>query len=241
MTREKNASPVEVSVVIPCFNEERVVRWAYEQISRSLSGLDRPFEIVFANDGSTDGTAELLHDIEREDTHVRVLDNPVNRGLGAMYSQLYHEARGQFVIQMDADLSTGPEIIPALLAELEKADVVVASRYAGLEPVVPLSRRIPSRIYNVITRMLFGITVRDTQTGFVGFRKEFITDLVVESHRFTCHIEILVKLLRRGARMVEIPVEYVHRSKGSKFSMLEDGPRTLYGTVKLWWRLRKTR
>jgi len=233
-----NPTP-EVSVVVPCYNEEAIIEKTYHDISAVLRRTSVRYELIFANDGSSDRTGELLLKISKADPAVIILDNPSNKGLATTYFTLYQAARGRYLVQLDADLSISPSIIPSLLAGLEHADVVIASRYVGIRADLPLTRLLASRAYNLLSRILFEQPVRDTQSGFVSFRKEILKDLVIESSRFVCHIEILVKLMKRGARVIEIPAHYVHRSQGSKFNLLWDGIPTLNGTLMLWWRLNR--
>ncbi len=122
---KKNKTQIHVSVVIPCYNEEKIISSTYERIKSKLEELGCNYEILLGSDGSTDGTNELINQIGLEDKHVEIIILDQNRGMGYMLRKLFEGSKGDVIIQMDADLSTGEEVISTLLHEIKTYDVVI--------------------------------------------------------------------------------------------------------------------
>lgn len=223
---------MEVSVLIPCHNEERVLEQSYERVRKVMDGTGEDYEIIIEQDGSTDETPKIMKRIE-EDFRVRILSYEEKKGLGWAWRKLFSKAKGTKIIMTDADMSVSPKIFPTLLKELEDGDVVIASRYVGAEKKLPLRRWVASRAYYLINKLLFGINVKDSQSGFQAFRKEVVDSVKLKSTGFEINLELLVKAKRKGFRIKEIPARYEHR-KDSRFSVLRHGPKTLIKTLKLF-------
>ncbi|MBU1136569.1 MAG: glycosyltransferase family 2 protein [Nanoarchaeota archaeon] len=231
----------KISIAVPCYNEEELIEDTYAKIKKEAEKLPgKNYEIIFANDGSKDKTLDILKKIAARDKKVRVLSHYPNKGMGYSHRQLYNHATGEITIILDADLSTSPNIIFPLIKTLnqENLDMVIASRYAGVQGEIPISRDIPSWCYYFMNRILFGLKVRDSQSGFVAFKSPVIKSLGLTSDRFEIHMEVLGKMQKRGYKIKEIPAEYIARIEGSKFNVLTDGPKTVLRTIKVWWNLR---
>jgi len=231
---EREFKDCEISIIVPAYNEEDIIEDTYKRIKIGMESLKQSFEIIFANDGSADNTLDILKKILARDTRVRVLSWNVNQGMGFAHRALYQAAQGDFVVQMDADLSTPVDVIPSLLNALKDNDVAIASRYTGVKPQVPLARKIASRVYFLGISLLFRLGINDTQSGFVAFRKAALKNIFLKSKRFEVHIELLSKLKKKGCKIIEIPSPYLHRAEGSKFSLLKDGVITLISTLRVW-------
>ena len=234
----------KISIAVPCYNEEEIVEGTYLKIKKETEKLPgENYEIMFADDGSKDRTLEILKGIADKDKKVKILSHYPNKGMGYSHRQLFKNATGDIIIILDADLSTPPSIIFSLIEILnqEDLDAVIASRYAGIYGQVPFFRDIVSWLYYFLNKFLFGFKIRDTQSGFVGFKASAIKSLKLNSDRFEIHAELWAKMQRKGYKFKEIPAEYVARVEGSKFNTLTDGPDTVLRTFKVWWDLKSRR
>lgn len=228
----------KISVITPAYNEEKIIEATYKQLSAELKKLPYDYEMLIGNDGSKDNTLKILKGIAKKDKRVRVVSHYPNKGLGYTLRELWTKAKGEYVLYCNADLPYLPTIIPTLIKEAENADVVVCSKYMGVRAEgLPITRVLPSKIFYIIYRLLFGITVRDQGSGLVLFRKEVLDGLNIKAERFDVHIEYFAKLFRKHARVKEIPAHYIHRAEG-RFSVLRDGSKLLANALKLWWRLK---
>ncbi len=207
---------MKVSVVIPAYNEEENLPVLYERLKAVLDKLEGDYEILFVDDGSTDGSFEVLRDLARRDERVRVIRFRRNYGqTAAMYAGFEH-ATGDVIVTMDADLQNDPEDIPRLLRKLEEGyDIVSGWRKDRKDPF--LSRRLPSKIANWIISKVTGVELHDYGCTLKAYRSEIAKRyrLYGDMHRF------LPALARRfGARVTEIPVRHHPRLYGrSKYGI----------------------
>lgn len=207
---------MKVSVVIPAYNEEENLPVLYERLKAVLDKLEGDYEILFVDDGSTDGSFEVLRDLARRDERVRVIRFRRNYGqTAAMYAGFEH-ATGDVIVTMDADLQNDPEDIPRLLRKLEEGyDIVSGWRKDRKDPF--LSRRLPSKIANWIISKVTGVELHDYGCTLKAYRSEIAKRyrLYGDMHRF------LPALARRfGARVTEIPVKHHPRLYGrSKYGI----------------------
>ncbi len=228
-----------ISVVIPCYNEDRIIDRSYRRVKQVLEEVSPDYEIVVANDGSTDRSGQILAGIAAEDPRFVFIDYRPNRGMGYACRQMYGRASKDLVIQMDADLAMDPkETVPAFVQELAAVDCVVGSRYLGIEADYPLRRRIASRGYYLLNRILFDFALKDTQSGFFGIRREVLQDLELHSDGFEIHVEMFAQLGRRGASVKEIPVRFVHQTESGEVSVFRSAPKMLAGSLRIRRRLK---
>lgn len=204
---------VDISVVIPAFNEEESLPRLAERLKTVLDGTGRTWEILVVDDGSSDGTFEVLTRLEREMEGFRFRSFLRNYGKSAALDVGFREARGRRVITMDADLQDDPEEIPALLAKIEEGwDLVSGWKRVRHDPV---SKTIPSKLFNAVTSMVAGVKLHDFNCGLKAYRGHVSQGLPVygEMHRF------LPALAHwQGYRVTEIPVRHHARQYGkSKF------------------------
>ena len=213
---ELPAQKVALSFVIPVMNEERNVALLYEKLSQKLEELGQSYEIIFVDDGSTDGTfAEIkkLHD--EHPGKVRVIRFRRNFGKTPALVAGFSRCRGEIVFTMDGDLQDDPEEIPQFLVKLDEGyDLVTGWKYPRLDPI---SKTFPSRIFNGMVSTLTGVHLHDINNGFKAYRREVINDsnlkLYGEFHRF-----VPVMAHWRGYRVTEIKVRHHPRKYGvSKF------------------------
>lgn len=207
---------LNISVVIPAYNEEENIPILYEKLKRVLESLQKEYEIIFVDDGSTDRTWEVLKDIAQKDKRVKLIRFRKNYGqTAAMYAGFEH-ASGEVVITMDADLQNDPEDIPLLLNKLEEGyDIVSGWRKDRKDPF--LSRKLPSMIANWVISKVTGVELHDYGCTLKAYRADIVKrlELYGDMHRF---LPALTK--RLGAKVVEIPVRHHPRIYGrSKYGI----------------------
>jgi len=207
------------SVVIPAYNEAKTLEENVEKLVGFLKENYDEFEIIIAEDGSTDGTDEIARELAERYEFVRHLHSDERLGKGKAVFNGIKNARYSAVVYMDADLSTDLKNLGDLLDALEKGyDIVVGSRVIeASETKRPLFREIPSRVYNLMVRLMLGSKISDHQCGFKAFRKEKIIEIgekVKDNHWFW-DTELLVLAQRNGLRIKEIPVKWRHGENSS--------------------------
>jgi len=228
-----------ISLVVPCYNEEPILERTHHEIREAIEKITGEYEMIFANDGSTDGTLEVLKRLEASDPRVRVISYTPNRGAGYAHRQLYAAARGERVILLEADLAMDPrEAIPRFLEQLDSYDVVVGSRYKGVRPDYPWYRRIVSDAHRLLVRWLFDLDLQDTQAGFAGFRKPVLDAIELTSDRWEVLVELYAKARAQGFEILELPLKFVHETESGETNVLVEAPRQLLSTLRLWWQLR---
>ncbi len=212
----KSADSPELSLVIPVYNEEGNVEPLHRMIREALDDYGRSFEMVFVDDGSTDGTAAALAEIAGEDRRVKVVTFRKNFGQTAAMSAGIDHAAGGVIIPMDGDCQNDPRDIPRLVAKLEEGyDVVSGWRKDRQDK--PFSRRLPSVIANRIISRASGVHLHDYGCSLKAYRREVIKDvrLYGEMHRF-----IPIYATWQGARVAELPVAHHARTRGkSKYGI----------------------
>ncbi|MGB5933235.1 MAG: glycosyltransferase family 2 protein [Anaerolineae bacterium] len=200
----------DVSVVVPVLEEEESIRPLHSGLRNVLGGLEGEYEVIFVDDGSRDNSFDVLKSLYEEDPErVRVIQFRRNFGKTAALTAGFRQARGDVVITMDADLQDDPVEIPKLLARLdEDHDLVAAWRYERRDP---LSKTLPSRLFNMVVSALTGIRLHDFNCGFKAYRREVVRDLKLygELHRF---IPVLAHW--RGYRVTEQRVVHHRRQYG---------------------------
>jgi dolichol-phosphate mannosyltransferase len=207
-----------VLMVVPTYNERDNVEW----IVRRLRAANPAVDVLVVDDGSPDGTGELADALAAADPQVTVLHRSEKAGLGAAYLHGFRVAldRGYDVVgEMDADGSHQPEQLPALLAALRHADLVIGSRWVAGGSVVnwPLSRRVLSVGGNVYARLLLGLPLRDVTAGYRLFRRTTLQSIdldSVESAGYIFQADLAFRTHRAGLRVVEVPIEFVERVRG---------------------------
>jgi glycosyltransferase involved in cell wall biosynthesis len=202
---------LELSILVPVFNEEENVVPLHGRLSSVLPRLDRTFEIIFVDDGSTDGTLGLLRQIAEQDGSVRILAFARNFGQTAAMTAGIDFSKGEVIVLLDADLQNDPEDIPALLQKLDEGyDVVSGWRKDRKDPF--LNRRLPSIVANRIISLIGGVRLHDFGCTLKAYRREALKGvrLYGEMHRF-----IPIYTHWTGARVTEIPVRHYPRATGS--------------------------
>ncbi|HSE92584.1 MAG TPA: glycosyltransferase family 2 protein [Methylomirabilota bacterium] len=208
---------LDLSVVIPVYDEEDSLGPLWEELRPVLEGLALRWEVVFVDDGSRDRSAEIVRGFRDRDARVRLVRLKANAGETAATDAGLKAARGRWVVTMDADLQNDPEDIPRLLAHLDRWDAVTGWRVdrAAGDSVV---RRISSRVANSVRNRLSDEAIRDSGCTFRAFRRECLRGLVLYRgfHRF---VPTLLRM--RGFRVLEVPVNHRPRRFGrSKYGVV---------------------
>ncbi len=229
--RNTNDSVVEkrsifLSVLIPLLNEEESLPELTNQIVTVLNEnkiLD--YEIIFVDDGSKDGSFEVIRNLRKENNRIHCIRFRRNYGKSAALSVAFEQAKGKFVITMDADLQDDPKEIPALLAKIKEGyDLVSGWKKKRYDPI---SKTIPSKLFNAVTSMVSGVKLHDFNCGLKAYRRDVVKSLYVygEMHRYLPALAFM-----DGYRVTEIPVTHHPRKYGhTKFGL----SRFLYGFLDL--------
>jgi glycosyltransferase involved in cell wall biosynthesis len=237
-------SAVSTTVIIPTYDERETIS---DLVTRLLS-LDDVLQILIVDDNSPDGTGQLVNELAKRTSRLRLLGRPGREGLGPAYRHGYSVSMsdGASILgQMDADLSHDPEQLPALLNALrDGADVAIGSRYVnggGVEGW-SLHRQILSRLANVFVRAATGCPVRDSTAGFRAYRVSALRALEVAdttSDGYAFQIEMTLRAWSRGLKICEIPITFVEREHGR--SKLSSGiaREALVSVLRWGWRLRR--
>jgi glycosyltransferase involved in cell wall biosynthesis len=198
-----------ISVVVPLLNEEHSLEMLYREIADALDSQSQPFEVVFVDDGSTDGSMAVLERLHAETTNVVVVHLRRNFGKAAALQAGFLEARGEIVVTIDADLQDDPAEIPQLLAKLDEGFDLVSGWKTRRND--PFARRLFSRLFNWTTAVVSGVRLHDVNCGLKAYRAEVLHGMRIygELHRF---IPVLASF--RGFRIAEIPVNHRARQHG---------------------------
>ncbi len=203
----------ELSVVVPLYNEASGLEELHARLSAALGAVARPAEMVFVDDGSTDGSFERLLELAGRDPRVRALQLRRNYGKSPALAAGFARARGRLIVTLDADLQDDPAELPRLLAKLDEGFDLVSGWKR--ERKDPLTRRLASRLFNGVTAALTGVRLHDINCGLKAYRRE-VTDTISlygQLHRF-----LPVLAAREGFRLAEVEVRHSPRRHGrSKF------------------------
>jgi dolichol-phosphate mannosyltransferase len=228
---------MHVLVVVPTYNERETIEPLVEQV------LALGYRVMIADDGSPDGTGAVADRLAaRCPDRVAVLHRSGRRGLGRSYVEGFLRAVDEgadFVCQMDADFSHDPKYLPDLVAAAGNADLVIGSRYLSGISVVnwPLRRLILSTFANRYIQAVTGLTVKDCTAGFRCWRRQTLQRIPlrdIASDGYSFQVEMLFEAVRRGCRVVEVPIVFVERRQGT--SKLSRG--VVLESLLMPWRLR---
>jgi dolichol-phosphate mannosyltransferase len=209
-------------VCLPTYNERENLGPMVRALARVARGLERETRVLVIDDASPDGTGEVADRLAGELELLHVLHRPRKEGLGPAYVAGFRwalEAGAELVFEMDCDFSHDPADVPRLAAAAEEADLVLGSRYVAggaTRRWSPL-RRAVSRVGSAYARLLLGLELRDMTGGFKCYRREVLERIGIEqisSRGYAFQIETTYRAIRRGFRVVEVPITFVERTRG---------------------------
>ena len=224
---------MKLSVVMPVYNESATLRTI---VARVLD-VPLPIELLCVDDGSKDGSREILAELASEYPALRVLLQPHNMGKGAALRRGIQEATGDYVIIQDADLEYDPQEYPLLLEPLkqEKADVVYGSRFMGGAPhrVLYFWHSVGNRLLTLMSNCITNLNLTDMETCYKVFRREVIQSIPLEENRFGFEPEVTVKIAKLHLRVYEVGISYSGRTyeEGKKIGW-KDGFRAIWCLAK---------
>lgn len=223
----------KVSIIIPVYNEKETLKNIINKIENStFCGLEK--ELIFINDCSTDGSDEILKEYENE---YKVYHHSINQGKGAAIRTALKHVSGDIVVIQDADLEYDPDdyekLLPLILEN--KADVVYGSRFLQNQGngSFMLTHYLGNIVLTLMTNILFNVTLTDMETCYKAFKSEFIKDINILSNRFDFEPEITAKIIKKGARIKEVPISYYGRlhTEGKKITW-KDGIHAIKALIK---------
>lgn len=221
---------MKISVVIPVFNERETVAEILVRVRRALEGRDA--EILVVDDGSTDGSAELLRSLPG----IRLIEHGRNQGKGAALRTAFAAAAGDVVIVQDADLEYDPRDYPKLLEPIEdgRADVVFGSRFlGGPHRVLLFWHYLANKVLTWLSNVFTNLNLSDMETGYKVFRRPVLEKIRIRSERFNFEPEITAKVAKARCRIYEVPISYSGRTydEGKKIGWV-DGVSALWSIIK---------
>lgn len=216
---------MKLSILIPIYNERATIL----EIIQRVQAVPFEKEIIAVDDGSTDGTRELLPQLEQQG--VIVLDHDHNRGKGAAIVTALTRATGDIIVIQDADLEYDPRDYKQLVEPIieKRAKVVYGSRFLGPRMAMFFWHMLANKMLTLMTNILYDAILSDMETGYKAFRADIIKGMRLRSHRFDFEPEVTAKVLKRGIRIFEVPISYYGReySEGKKIGMKD-------GFVAVW-------
>jgi glycosyltransferase involved in cell wall biosynthesis len=233
---------VRVSVVFPAYNEADSLEAAVDEVTQALNEFTRSYEIIIAEDGSTDGTDKLAAALAEKYPFVKHIHGEKRLGRGAALKNAFKQSSGEVLVYMDLDLATDLEHLKTLVEAVESEGYEFATGSRMLpESNVKRSgtRHLASKTYNFMVRAVLGSKVKDHQCGFKAFRREPLMQLLDEvgANHWFWDTEILVRAYSRGYKIKEIPVSWKGGHE-TKVRLLQDSLNMGWQIFLLWWHLK---
>jgi glycosyltransferase involved in cell wall biosynthesis len=230
------SGPTAVSAMFPCYNDVNSIGGLVDDVHRTLVPLVEQVEVIVVNDGSSDGSGDLLDDLARTRPWLRVIHHQINRGYGGALISGFEAAQFEWIFYTDGDAQYDPTEV-AVLLPLATEDIDVVQGYK-LGRGDTLSRKVIGRCYHHVVKRLFSLPGRDTDCDFRLFRRRLVVDQPLTSRSGVICVEMMRNFSQSGARMVEAPVHHYFRPSGkSQFFRLPAIAHSARQLVGLWWRM----
>ena len=201
---------LDVSLIIPAFNEEYAINKLIAQVDRVLQETTLKYELILVDDGSQDETLRKALIYSQNNSNLKVRGYAENRGKGYAIRKGFSLARGDIIIILDSDLDIDPSQIKSYIRALKHGDLVIASKSHPQSVVsVPLLRRFLSYWFNLLVKLITGLKIQDTQTGLKAFRRKELEPVfsVLTVHRFAFDVELLTVANLHGLKIIELPLK----------------------------------
>ena len=242
MTTIPGDNSVQVSLVLPAYNEVDYLKPAVEKTIGALNEFVKSYEIIIAEDGSTDGTAERASELAQKYPCVRHIHREARLGRGTALNNAFQNSKGEVLVYMDLDLATDLKYLKPLVESItiEGYDFSTGSRMlAESKAKRTFSRGFSSKTYNFLVRRMLGSKLRDHQCGFKAFRRKSLLALLgeVEATHWFWDTETMVRGYRHGYKIKEIPVEW-KSGKDTKVNLVKDSWSMFSQVLSLWWKLK---
>lgn len=210
---------MKITVIIPAFNEKNTI----QEIVRRVQAMKMVDEIIIVDDGSTDGTRDLISNMDGKN-NVRIILHEKNQGKGAAVRTGISAATGEVLMIQDADLEYDPREYPNLMKPIEEgmADVVYGSRFLGApHRAILFWNMVANKLLTLMTNILYNNILTDMETGYKVFKREVVADMKIHAKRFDFEPEFTAKILKKNVRVFEVPITFNPRdySEGKKIKM----------------------
>ena len=231
---------MRVSIIFPAYNEANKIEAAVERTIDILDKINISYEIIIAEDGSTDGTDKIAKNLSENFESIKHIHSDVRLGRGGALKNAFKKARGDIMANMDVDLATDIEQLDELIGSIiEGYDFATGSRMLPESKTKrPWKRNIASRGYNFLIRTLLRSQINDHQCGFKSFKREPLFDLLdeIKDQHWFWDTELLVRAQRKSYRIKEFPVNWAHAG-ATKVELIKDVIGMGFQAFRLWWEL----
>ena len=204
-----------VSFVIPMYNESKSIRKTVESLTKIAKRLSDNYEIIIANDGSTDNSGDIIDEIARNDAHVKPVHLSKNTKFGGAFAKGIKKASKEIIIYTDSDLPIKSSDVDSALLLLEKGDIVNA--YSTIKKGETLKRVIMSKVYNFLIQLFFRANIKDINSGFKIYKTKIFEDMELKSKSPFIDVEIFIKAIRKGAVIKQYPIVFRQRDEGKSY------------------------
>jgi glycosyltransferase involved in cell wall biosynthesis len=233
---------VQVSIVLPAYNEADYLQQAVEKTIQTLNKFTQSYEVIIAEDGSTDGTAERAKELSQQNPNVRHIHREKRLGRGTALNNAFKQSSGKVLVYMDLDLATDLKYLKPLIEAIivEGYDFSTGSRMLPESKAErTFSRSISSKTYNYLVRHMLGSKLRDHQCGFKAFKFEPLMQIIdkVQATHWFWDTELLVRAQITGYKVKEIGVEW-KSGKATKVNLFKDSWNMFRQIMRLWWNLK---
>lgn len=219
---------MKLSILVPAYNEEKRIVKALEQIT-SFNPTGWTKEIIVINDGSKDNTLKLINAFKNK---IKIITYPINQGKGFAIRKGIEKATGNFILIQDADLEYNPKDIPKLLDKTKEFDAIYGSRFLGTHKGISKTHLFGNKFLSYSTSILYGQKITDMETGYKLIKTKIMKELKLVSNNFNIEPEITVKLLKKGIKIYEVPINYSARVKEEKKISVKDGFKALFYLIE---------